>query len=149
MIIMGPFFIISNYVKLIQSMPWLCKSFKNIDKSCKFCIKSEKIALKWSDIFWKIMQYMRNYARCIKPRGQHNARSQFKKCSLKKHCFSFENGSFHLNTCLDVTRCDSAKSPFYLKNLVKTITPIYTFVDEVICNGILQACELDTLMSWS
>ena len=55
------FFIISNYEKLLQNLPGLCKQSKNIKKFSKFCIKSKK------KCFWKLCK---NYSRCIKPRGQ-------------------------------------------------------------------------------
>ena len=45
MIIIRPFFvlIISNFEKMLQHLPGLCKQSKNINKLCKFCIKSMKM----------------------------------------------------------------------------------------------------------
>ena len=51
---MRPFFIISNYAKVLQNLPRLYKQSKNINKLCKFWIKSKKIALKVPTIFKKL-----------------------------------------------------------------------------------------------
>ena len=40
--------------KLCKTAPGLCKWSKNINKLCKFCIKSKKIALKCSNNFEKL-----------------------------------------------------------------------------------------------
>ena len=52
---MRPFFIISNYAKVLQNLPGLYKQSKNTNKLYKFCIKSKKIAVKSANNFQKIM----------------------------------------------------------------------------------------------
>ena len=56
---------ITNYAKLLQNLPQLCKQSKNINELCKFCIKPKKNCFKML-----IMQYYPKYARCMKPWGQ-------------------------------------------------------------------------------
>ena len=65
-----PLMIISNYAKLLKPLQWLCKRSKIINKLCRFWMNSKRTSLKYSNKFEKVFKIIRNYARCIKPRGQ-------------------------------------------------------------------------------
>ena len=53
---------------MVENLPGFYTQSKNINKVCKFCIQSKKIALESANIFL----ILQNYARCITPRGQNN-----------------------------------------------------------------------------
>ena len=72
---MWPSFDNLKLCKIALKLSKIMQTVQKINKMCKYCIKSKKIALKCSNNFEKLCKIMRNYVRCIEPRGQNSDKS--------------------------------------------------------------------------
>ena len=64
---MRPFFDNFKLCKIAPKFAIIMQTVQNINKLCKFCIKSKKKSFK---MFQQLLKITQNYAGCIKPREQ-------------------------------------------------------------------------------